>query len=602
LTSIIADFYLVLRRTHQIGALVFSRLRWIGSLLGLSQLFIFALIVLAIVEPNVWGYRIGTWYTAPKSAPPSDAVIVLGGSTQERIRTGLLLYKSGIAPRIAITGHNPDNPDDWETQELMQAIALANVPATDILWLPSTSTFDDGQRIAATVRSLGWQRIIIVSHWYHGRRAVCSVRYALADASVEVAFTPAATDINLANWWQSENGTAKVFTESLKLLYYSVVYPVPLGGCWSEGMNPIKVVVFSGLGIPLSFMLVVAIRWYALITKKLDIPNGRSSHAVPTPRGGGIAIVIVTVLLLLLSVASGADMSLSRTVAFVVTAVSVAGVSLVDDWWKVLSAKLRLALHFAVALVFVLVIGTLSEAYLPILGVFKLNLIFGGALTMLWITGLINVYNFMDGSDGLAGTQSFLAGCAWALLFFIEGQETLAILSGLLATASLGFLFLNVPPAKIFMGDVGSTFLGFSLSALVVVAYAEMDNSRLPVTGALMVGVFVFDAVFTILRRARKGENLLEAHCSHLYQRLIRLGYSHAAVCARYAVLMALSATGSLMYYFTSSDVLAFAVLVSLMTLYLGLAGWVTRLEADHTLGSKPRLRLIHSRRLETDR
>jgi len=431
---------------------------------------------------------------------------------------------------------------------------------------------------------------------------VRTIKHVVLDDNVQIAFVPATTETNFTNWWQSEDGIVGLFAESPKLLYYSAKYHTPLGGCWNGGMNPIKVLAISSLGMPLSFFLVVAIRWYALRRKKLDVPNDRSSHSMPTPRGGGIAIVSVTLALLLLGTGNQADIRFTRVIAFIIAGILIAAIGLIDDWWKTPSAKIRLMAHFAVALAFTVASGVITELYIPALGDLYLGPVPGGVMTLFWLAGLINVYNFMDGSDGLAGTQAFLGGSAWSLIFFLEGQETLALLSGLIAATSLGFLAMNTPPAKIFMGDVGSTFLGFSLSALTVTAFTEMGNPRLLVTGILIVGVFVFDATFTIFRRMRNGENLLEAHCSHLYQRLIKLGHSHATVCARYGFLMALSALVGLLYYFSDSEVIGLGALIGILTLYLGLAGWVTWLESDRASGSKSQNRLATTHKLETDK
>ncbi|HEX3050385.1 MAG TPA: ElyC/SanA/YdcF family protein [Aggregatilineaceae bacterium] len=567
---------------------MFIRVRYVCRLLCLSVFLPVCLTTTAIVEPSGWGLRIGTWFTASQSTPKSDVIVVLGGSTLERINTSIELYKDGIAPRIVITGHDPDDSEDWEVQGIKNVLDTADIPQNNITWLKTGSTYEDAQRIREQAHIQNWEQILIVSHWYHGRRAICTIKNTLSDDNVQIAFTPAETKITLTNWWRSEDGIAGIITETPKLLYYSVKYRTPLGGCWSDGMDPVKVIALSGLGIPLSLFLVMVIRHYALREKKLDIPNGRSSHTVPTPRGGGIAIVFVTIVLLLIGIADGADMPFKNVLLFVACSVSVAGVGLLDDWWRTLSPRVRLGIHFIIALAFVVGVSAMTEFYLPVLGNLELGMIIGGMLTLFWIVGLINAYNFMDGSDGLAGTQVFLAGSAWALLFFLEGQETLALLAGLLAASSMGFLFLNAPSAKIFMGDVGSTFLGFSFAALSVFAFAEMGNSRLPVTSVLMVGVFVFDAAYTMLRRARNGENLLEAHHSHLYQRLIDMGYSHSSVCTYYAALMTLSAAGGLAFYFTENDAIGLVVLVGILGSYLGLASWVTWLEADHIPGSIP--------------
>ena len=159
----------------------------------------------------------------------------------------------------------------------------------------------------------------------------------------------------------------------------------------------------------------------------------------------------------------------------------------------------------------------------------------GIPLTLLWLAGLTNAYNFMDGIDGLAGSQAVVAGLAWLVLGGIVGLPIVRLLGVLLAGSSLGFLGHNWPPARIFLGDVGSAFVGFSLAVLAVIG--GLAHPRLPLAGLLVVWPFVFDTTFTILRRLRRGENIFAAHRSHLYQRLVIAGYSHRAVTLLYAGL-----------------------------------------------------------------
>ena len=147
---------------------------------------------------------------------------------------------------------------------------------------------------------------------------------------------------------------------------------------------------------------------------------------------------------------------------------------------------------------------------------------------MLWI----NAYNFMDGIDGLAGSQTVVAGLGWLVPGGIVG---LPIFGVLVAGSSLGFLGHNWPPTRIFMGDVGSVFLGFTLAVLAVIG--GLAHPRLPLAGLLVVWPFVFDTTFTIVRRLRRGENIFAAHRSHLYQRLVIAGYSQRAVTLLYAGL-----------------------------------------------------------------
>jgi UDP-N-acetylmuramyl pentapeptide phosphotransferase/UDP-N-acetylglucosamine-1-phosphate transferase len=146
--------------------------------------------------------------------------------------------------------------------------------------------------------------------------------------------------------------------------------------------------------------------------------------------------------------------------------------------------------------------------------------------------GLTNAYNFMDGIDGIAAGQGIVAAIGWGIIGLITGNPFLTALGFLLAASCLGFLCHNWPPARIFMGDVGSAFLGYTFAVLAVIA--SQSDPRLAFIGILFVWPFVFDAVFTFFRRLRKHENVFEAHRSHLYQRLVIAGYSHGVVSTLY--------------------------------------------------------------------
>ena len=165
-------------------------------------------------------------------------------------------------------------------------------------------------------------------------------------------------------------------------------------------------------------------------------------------------------------------------------------------------------------------------------------------LAFLWIVGLTNAYNFMDGIDGIAGGQAVVAGLAWALFGMIEQQTLIAMLGLLIAGSSAGFLMHNWQPARIFMGDVGSAFLGFTFASLAVMAW---PNVRLAAAGALVVWPFVADAAFTFARRAARGERVMEAHRSHVYQRMNQRGLSHAAVSMIYTALAAIGAAAAIL-------------------------------------------------------
>ena len=170
-------------------------------------------------------------------------------------------------------------------------------------------------------------------------------------------------------------------------------------------------------------------------------------------------------------------------------------------------------------------------------------------MAVVWGVGLTNAYNFMDGIDGIAGAQAVVAGAVWGVAGAWLGVPSVAFVGACVAAATLGFLVHNRPPARIFMGDVGSATLGFAFAALPLVAtpsVAPVVAGRLPLFALLTVWPFVYDAVATFGQRLARGENVLAAHRSHRYQRLVIAGWRHGAVSAAYAALALASALAGL--------------------------------------------------------
>ncbi len=270
-------------------------------------------------------------------------------------------------------------------------------------------------------------------------------------------------------------------------------------------------------------------RWAA--QRMLDIPNERSSHTQPTPRGGGLLIVLVTLVgLWLATPLLGIGGLTPALAAFSLGAALIAWVSWRDDLRPV-SNRVRFGAHAAGALMVLLFVGYWRSVELPLLPLLPIGWL-GIPLTFLWLAGLTNAYNFMDGIDGLAGGQAVVAGLGWLALGQLVELPLVSLLGVLVAGSSLGFLGHNWPPARIFMGDVGSAFLGFTLATLAVLG--GLADARLPVAGVLLLWPFVFDTTFTLLRRWRRGENIFAAHRSHLYQRLVIAGWRHRTVTLLY--------------------------------------------------------------------
>jgi len=308
-------------------------------------------------------------------------------------------------------------------------------------------------------------------------------------------------------------------------------------------------VIYWSLGIcalvgVVAWLLVYVIRRWAERRQVFDIPNHRSSHTRPVARGGGLAIAFVGIATWLVVLFLHPDENIFGMFCFGVGALLIAGISFVDDLHAI-SSTLRFSVHGAAAVLLLLGYGSWSVIAIPLAGDVAIAWL-GIPLAFVWIVGLTNAYNFMDGIDGIAAVQAIIAGAGWFVIGHIEGQSESAWLGLSLAASSAGFLIHNWSPARIFMGDVGSAFLGFSFAFLAVKAGRE--NPRLVVAGVLLVWPFVFDATFTFLRRLKNRENVFAAHRSHLYQRLVIAGWSHAAATTLYGALDLLGAILAVAY------------------------------------------------------
>lgn len=291
--------------------------------------------------------------------------------------------------------------------------------------------------------------------------------------------------------------------------------------------------VLAPAALVLSYLSVMWVRRWAQRRAILAVPNVRSLHDRPMPQGGGLAITAITLSGFLLYATITQAWTWRVTLAYLVGALVVAIVSWVDDL-RTLPVGVRLLAHSLAALCIILGVGSWHVLSLPYLGEIDLGWL-GPLFTFIWIVGLTNAYNFMDGIDGIAGSQAVIAGMGWAVLGWLADLPIASVLGLLLACTSLGFLGHNWPPARIFMGDVGSAFLGYSLAVLPTAAVPF--ETRMVITGALLVWPFIFDTAFTFIRRVLKRENVFSAHRSHLYQRLIIAGRSHRFVTLLYIFL-----------------------------------------------------------------
>jgi Fuc2NAc and GlcNAc transferase len=266
------------------------------------------------------------------------------------------------------------------------------------------------------------------------------------------------------------------------------------------------------------------IRRYALGRGVLDVPNARSSHTQPTPLGGGLAIVAVVLAGTAVSWIAGA-VDGRFAAAVVGGGLAVAGIGWADDHGGV-SRRMRAAVHVAAGAWAVALLGGFGSLETGV-GSLELGAL-GSPLAVIAIVWLINLYNFMDGIDGIAGGEALLAGLAGGLFALVAGASEIALLAFMIAGAALGFLVWNWAPARIFMGDVGSSFLGFVFGVLAIAS--ERAGAVPLLVWIILLGVFVFDATVTLVRRVLRGERWYMAHRSHAYQRAVQSGWSHAQV------------------------------------------------------------------------
>jgi UDP-N-acetylmuramyl pentapeptide phosphotransferase/UDP-N-acetylglucosamine-1-phosphate transferase len=270
----------------------------------------------------------------------------------------------------------------------------------------------------------------------------------------------------------------------------------------------------------------------------IDRPNERSSHTRATPRGGGLAIVGVASWAMIVAAILFPDARTSLA-AVLVPALAIATISWLDDI-RPLQNRVRFGVHLGAAAAAAALLGPVQSVNLGSLGRFDLG-VAAWPLTLLWIVGMTNAFNFMDGIDGIAGITAAAAGGGLAAAAGLLRVEPMALVSLAFAAAAVGFLACNWPPARIFMGDVGSAFCGFMIAVLPLAGGPEAAASLVPIA-AVTMWPFIFDTAYTLCRRLARRENVFRAHRSHLYQRLVITGWSHRAVSTLYGGLSAMAA------------------------------------------------------------
>ncbi len=307
----------------------------------------------------------------------------------------------------------------------------------------------------------------------------------------------------------------------------------------------------------------------------LDHPNERSLHTSPTPRSGGIAILAGIIVGLAWGISG---LAWPAEISWLVAALAlVALVSYLDDRSGV-EVRYRFAVHTGAAALLVWTGFVLQTLPLPG-ATWSLPLWLGASLSVLFTVWMINLYNFMDGMDGFAGGMSVIGFAAFGALGWLSGHTTFLFISLLVSSASAGFLVFNIPPARIFMGDVGSSSLGLLAAALSL--WGARDGVFQFWVALLVFSPFIVDATVTLMRRSIRREKVWQAHRTHYYQRLVQLGWGHRKTVLWEYVLM-LAAAGAALWAVDKPASTQWVMLGVWIALYASLAIGVRYIEERH--------------------
>lgn len=298
------------------------------------------------------------------------------------------------------------------------------------------------------------------------------------------------------------------------------------------------------------FVLAITFLLSAVVTRLMislniqDIPVARSSHKEITPRAGGVGLLLgfyMSVVTQGFSYLPFYEDWISLIILLCCAAI-IAFTGFLDDI-KGTSPVLRLFIQIGIAWFLIRCVGAFQIIPFPYLGEINLGP-FSLLISILWVVGFINVFNFMDGLNGMAGITTIIS-CIFLSILTNINQANFQI-HLILASAIFGFLIFNFPKARIFLGDVGSFFLGFFFSAWSLLAvrpvYGKFSFWVIP----LLFFIYIYDVIFTYIRRAVKGKSLFEAHCEHLYQLLSKSGWSHVKVTSLYALIFVIQGVTSI--------------------------------------------------------
>ena len=277
----------------------------------------------------------------------------------------------------------------------------------------------------------------------------------------------------------------------------------------------------------------------------MDVPNHRSSHTEPTPTAGGLSIVMTFFLGMVIIYLVGDETMISKQVVlgFTFSSLLIAAISFYDDYIES-SVVLKLITQMFAILVIMVFGIVITRINIPFTKNYALG-IWGYIFTFIWILGLTNAYNFMDGLNGMAGGNALVTSFFLGIIAINQGSNFTYIVCYTLIAGNLGFLIFNFPKGLLFMGDIGSTFLGFTFASLAIISslYDNAHTSLLVIP--LLLQHFIYDTLFTFIRRLITGKNVFKAHRTHLYQLFNRLGFSHSFVTLFYCAVGIIQGLGA---------------------------------------------------------
>jgi len=311
----------------------------------------------------------------------------------------------------------------------------------------------------------------------------------------------------------------------------------------------------------------------------LDDPNHRSSHDHAVSRAGGIAMLAAAIAgLFVIAAFANGDGFASPAFRFLALGVLAGLVGLADDHLD-LPAMAKFAGQLGVAGLFVWWVGPLQSAEIPFVGTIELGAL-GVAITIFWIVAFMNVFNFMDGVNGIAGGAALVGLGMFAFAAGAGGAGDAAVIALIIAAAAGGFLPANVIRAKLFMGDCGSHFLAFMIAALAVFAANASEAAASFYLLPTIFLPFIVDVAFTLAHRAMRGQNLLVAHREHIYQLILRRGASHGTVASLYAGAIAICAAAAF-FMLTMAPAWMWTAPAILTVVLLSIAIWIFRRAAE---------------------